>query len=197
MRSSFVQIDLNTDDIFSSFSVLFVAKKQGHNFLNGVNNKTWIYRLSLSIFLLFFLSSQLGKFLNMVVLIKKKKSESDMAMMPCSWQSSDLLIECFSMLWERSTLLHEVLWFCTRDVLSQKWPSSNPPSPNTFRNIIIISYCIFLAPRRHAESLLLKKHNKSQECKIANRYIMYFLLCLFFSCLWALCYPFCYCSLWR
>lgn len=44
-------------------------------------------------------------------------------------------IHCVFFCFETSTLLHEVLWFCTRDVLSQKWPSSNPPSPATFRNL--------------------------------------------------------------
>ncbi len=86
-----------------------------------------------------------------------------------SSQSSDLVIVCFSMFW-RSTLLHEVLWFCTRDVLSQKWPSSNPPSSATFRNLLLH----FLMPWHPAEGFLLKKHNKSQECKIAYRYILYF-----------------------
>lgn len=91
------------------------------------------------------------------------------APMLTSSQSSELLIVCFSMFW-RSTLLHEVLWFCTRDVLSQKWPSSNPPSPATFRNLLLH----FLMPWHPAEGFLFKKHNKSQECKITYRYILYF-----------------------
>lgn len=55
-------------------------------------------------------------------------------MFTLSW-SSDWMILCFSLFW-RSTLLPEVLWFCTRDVLSQKLPSYKPPSA-TFRNLLL------------------------------------------------------------
>lgn len=68
-----------------------------------------------------------------------------------SSQSSDSAIVCFSV-FLRSTLLHEVLWFCTRDVLSQKWPSSNPPSSVTFRNLLLH----YVMPWHPAEGSLFK-----------------------------------------
>lgn len=61
MRFSFVQIDLNADDIFSSFSVLFVAHKREHNFLNGGEQQNLNLQMKSEYFSPFLLSSQIGK----------------------------------------------------------------------------------------------------------------------------------------
>lgn len=98
-----------------------------------------------------------------------------------SSQSSDLVILCFSVFW-RSTLLHEVLWFCTRDVLSQKWPSSYPPSPATFRNLLVHFH--------PAEGFLFKNTTGVKNVKKPTG-----TYCISPFFLWASCKcgPFCYC----
>lgn len=51
-------------------------------------------------------------------------------------QPSDLVIVCF-LCFEEARFYMKVSWFCTRDVLSQKWPPSDPPSSATFSNLLL------------------------------------------------------------
>lgn len=134
---------------------------------------TWAYWMDLSFYLLcathWKKSSQLGYGNLKKKWILEKAIPSwlySWLMFTLSW-SSDWMILCFPLFW-RSTLLPEVLWFCTRDVLSQKLPSYKPPSAN-FRNLLLHFDAVASCWRP-----LVSTH-KSPECKIAYRYTLYFL----------------------
>lgn len=75
-------------------------------------------------------------------------------------RSSNLFIVCFFVL-KQARFYMKFCGFCTRDVLSQKWPSSNPPSPATFRNLCYR----FLMPWHLAEGFLLETITRVKNVK--------------------------------